>query len=253
MRVHELAKELSLPSKDVVDRLTKLGAQVISHMSTVDDATATLLRNSLKGGEAGKAAPAKPKASNDVPKVQAHAPKIDAHSAPKGAVHPAHKAETHSTPQAITHPVTKATVQSAPKAVAHPAPKTVVHPEPKVEIHPVKKTEVSEHVAARPQVATATIAQATTEPAKTTATAATDKSPADDKTIALRGGAIVVKDLAEKLKLRPNQLIAELMAINVFAAISDRIDIKVAQKIASKRGITLEHEKKAVEHKPVQK
>ncbi|MEI6971653.1 MAG: translation initiation factor IF-2 N-terminal domain-containing protein, partial [bacterium] len=56
MRVHELAKELGLPSKDVTDRLIKLGASVHSHMSTVDDATAANLRKSVKGTSAAKPA-----------------------------------------------------------------------------------------------------------------------------------------------------------------------------------------------------
>ncbi len=69
------------------------------------------------------------------------------------------------------------------------------------------------------------------------------------KVIVMRG-AIIVRDLAEQLGLRPNQLIAELMAMNVFASINERLDLKVAQKLADKRGIVLEHEKKAIGQKP---
>lgn len=251
MRVHELAKELSLHSKDVVDRLTKLGAQVSSHMSTVDDATATLLRNAIKGGEAGKEVPAKPKVAHDIPKSESPVQKHTPAPAPKAVVSQVHKSDTHSTPQAVAHPVAKTEAHPAPKTAVHPAhkpdthstPQAIVHPVPKVAVHHALKVEAHPAVKIEPP-APVVVAPILTEAGKSTA---------DDKTIALRGGAIVVKDLAEKLKLRPNQLIAELMAINVFASISDRIDIKVAQKIASKRGITLEHEKKAVEHKPVQK
>lgn len=194
MRVHELAKELGLPSKEVVERLTKLGAAVNSHMSTVDDATAARLRLSLKQVSPGKVAHVRPKPTHPAPKVVQQ---------PVKAGQPA--AKSPSAGPAVSRPPVAAPAES-PKAEA---PRS--------------------------------------QPPKAAA-----KPPADDKTIALRG-AIVVKELAEKLKLRPNLLIAELMALNVFASISDRIDIKVAQKIAAKRGITLEHEKKAAEHKPVQK
>ncbi len=61
--------------------------------------------------------------------------------------------------------------------------------------------------------------------------------------ITLRG-AITVRELAEQLGVKPNQLIAELMGMNVFAAINQRVDLKVVQQIAEKHGAQLEHEKK---------
>lgn len=72
------------------------------------------------------------------------------------------------------------------------------------------------------------------------------------KVIIIRG-PVVVKEFAEQLGLKPNQLIAELMTMNVFASINERIDLKVAQQLADKRGFSLEHEKKVVEHKPIPK
>jgi len=74
-------------------------------------------------------------------------------------------------------------------------------------------------------------------------------APAEPKTITVRG-AVIVKDFAQKLGKKPNQLIAELMGMNVFASINQRIDLKVAQQIAAKHGYRLEHEKKAAEHRP---
>ncbi|HIE11666.1 MAG TPA: translation initiation factor IF-2, partial [Kiritimatiellae bacterium] len=63
-------------------------------------------------------------------------------------------------------------------------------------------------------------------------------------------GPIVVRELAERLGLKPNQLIAELMKMNVFAAINQRLDIKVAQQVARRHGVFLEYEKKAPEPRP---
>lgn len=199
MRVHELAKELGLPSKEVVGKLKAIGADASSHMSTVDDATAERLRLSIK---------APPVEAKAVPAAKTKAPP----AAPKAADRPVHA------PKAA---------QSKPQVTPAAPAKKVITPTPVVET-PKAAAEV-------PQTAkAATIA------------------PADDKTIALRG-AIVVKELAEKLKLKPNQLVAELMAMNVFASISDRIDIKDAQKVALKHGITLEHEKRSAEPKPAVK
>jgi len=58
-------------------------------------------------------------------------------------------------------------------------------------------------------------------------------------------GPIIVKEFADVLKLKPNQLIAELMMMNIFAAINATIDFKVAQKVGEKHGVKVEQEKAA--------
>ncbi len=79
-----------------------------------------------------------------------------------------------------------------------------------------------------------------------------EASVAPDRVILLRG-AVVVKDLAEKLGLRPNRLIADLMQLNILASINQRVEIDVAQKIADKYGykIEIERAKRSTERKPV--
>lgn len=63
---------------------------------------------------------------------------------------------------------------------------------------------------------------------------------------------VVVKELAERMGLRPNQLIAELMRMNIFASINQEIDIKIAKKIGEKHGVTVEFRKKEkAQPKPV--
>lgn len=55
---------------------------------------------------------------------------------------------------------------------------------------------------------------------------------------------ILVKEFAELIDMRPNQLIAELMGMNIFASINQNIDLKVAQKIGEKHGYKVVSEKK---------
>ncbi|MFA7370161.1 MAG: translation initiation factor IF-2, partial [Kiritimatiellales bacterium] len=71
---------------------------------------------------------------------------------------------------------------------------------------------------------------------------------------------IAVKELAEKMAIKPNQLIAELMRMNIFASLNQDIDIKIAKQIGEKHGFTVELKKKdkpqpkpveAVPRKPV--
>ena len=51
IRVHELAKELNLSSKEVMTRLGAIGTDVKNHLSAVDQKDADLLRKQLKGKE----------------------------------------------------------------------------------------------------------------------------------------------------------------------------------------------------------
>ena len=68
-------------------------------------------------------------------------------------------------------------------------------------------------------------------------------------------GAMVVKDLAAKLGIRPNRLIADLMQLKVLASINQRVEPDVAVKVASKYGFkaTIEHVRDRGERKPVLK
>ena len=50
IRVHELAKELAKENKDVLTALQKLGVEVKSHMSNIEDADAGRVRALLKPG-----------------------------------------------------------------------------------------------------------------------------------------------------------------------------------------------------------
>ncbi len=91
-----------------------------------------------------------------------------------------------------------------------------------------------------------------TEPPPPTAAAPAPAEPAPaeaPKTLAIKGH-VVVKDFAELLGVKPNVLITELMRLNIFASIGMKIEFKVAEKVAEKFGVTLEHEKKAAPPPP---
>jgi translation initiation factor IF-2 len=81
-----------------------------------------------------------------------------------------------------------------------------------------------------------------------------EKSVSPDRIIILRG-AVVIKELAERMGLRPNRLIADLMQMNMLVSINERIELDVASKLADKYGfkIELERQKRSNERKPVLK
>jgi translation initiation factor IF-2 len=113
----------------------------------------------------------------------------------------------------------------------------------------VRRPPMRGHQPARPAHAPARPGQ---WPRPVPATSQPDAAFAPDRVIQLRG-AVVVKDLAEKLGLRPNRLIADLMQLNILASINQRVEIDMAQKIADKYGykIEIERQKRSTERKPV--
>lgn len=68
-------------------------------------------------------------------------------------------------------------------------------------------------------------------------------------------GAVVVKDLALKLGVRPNRLVADLMHLKIDASVNQRIEPEAAIKVAQKYGykVNVEYARDAVNKKPVQK
>src|SRR6476660_385207 len=58
---------------------------------------------------------------------------------------------------------------------------------------------------------------------------------------------IIVKQLATELRLKPHQLIAELMTYNIFANINQTIEPDIASKIAENHGFVLEKERREKE------
>ena len=68
-------------------------------------------------------------------------------------------------------------------------------------------------------------------------------------------GAVVVKELALKLGVRPNRLIADLMQLKILASINQRVEPEVAMKVAQKYGykVNVEHARDAANKKPVLK
>ena len=68
-------------------------------------------------------------------------------------------------------------------------------------------------------------------------------------------GAVVVKELATKLGIRPNRLIADLMQLKVLASINQRVEPEIAIKVAQKYGyrVNVEHARDAANKKPVLK
>jgi translation initiation factor IF-2 len=76
----------------------------------------------------------------------------------------------------------------------------------------------------------------------------------NNKEISIRG-AVIVKDLAAKLNIKPNRLIADLMGMKILASINQRVEPDIATKVAERYGfkVTIEHARDKAAAKPVLK
>lgn len=81
IRVHEIAKELGKPSKEMVDILQKMGLDVKNHMSTMEDSQASWVRKQLTEQDRGsirpQREPAPPKTKGDTSAQQASAGDVE--------------------------------------------------------------------------------------------------------------------------------------------------------------------------------
>ena len=71
-----------------------------------------------------------------------------------------------------------------------------------------------------------------------------EAAPVDDRKVIHIKPPIIVKELAAQLELKPFQVIADLMELNIFANINQTVESDVAAKICEKHGAVFEREKR---------
>jgi len=172
MRVHELAKELNVSSKELLDKIhAALNIDAKNHMAALTEDQVASVRNLITS------------------------------PAVKTVAKPAAPRPTATILSSLPQPPSTVATASSPA--------------------PVKKV-------AEPEAAPAPVAVSENE---------------DDKTLIIKP-PIVVRELAEMMNIKPNMLIAELMGMNIFASINQKIELKVIQALADRHGFKVEQEKK---------
>ncbi|MBR6735021.1 MAG: translation initiation factor IF-2 [Kiritimatiellae bacterium] len=151
---------------------------------------------------------------------------------------------------------------AAPAAPAAPAAKHPAAPQrpasTRVGGHRAGFSSVSMKLS-RPQVQIGTAKPVVTAVGAPTAAPAAPAKPTISLSVSTREisirGAVVVKELALKLGIRPNRLIADLMGLKILASINQRVEPEVAIKVAQKYGykVNVEHARDAANKKPVLK
>jgi len=192
MRVHEMAKELKISSKELLQHLKILKISVSSHASTLTPAEVTRIRSAAKGGRAS-AAPSR--------------------TAAKPAASKAKTAATVATKAVPPKPKPATAAPSAPAQQAVPkAPVRLASP----------PTSVVQHKPTAPAA----------KPAPAPAPKAPEPVIAGPpKQLQLRI-PITVKGLAEAMDIKASDLIKHLMQQGVFASLTQQLNEATATKVA---------------------
>jgi len=221
-RLFEFAKELNLPSKDILDRCKKLGFAVPSQLTLVDDKIQSEIRKDLGLADLVSITPMEAA----IAEVMAPKKPVASAAAPAAA-----KPTTSFRPSA--KPSTAA--PSAVPTATYPAPKAVVPRKLPTGAKPPTPPKSGGHGMA------ANRRKAAAGPAKPEMTV-------EEKLKALEGNAeggeakiltkikisegITVSELAQKLNVKPGVLIKEMFDLKILATINQRLDMTVAETLA---------------------
>ena len=148
----------------------------------------------------------------------------------------------------------EAAKKEAEKTVAKPAPAASAKPAAQPAPRPVTRVGGLRAGFASVSMKTATTMKIMASQGQAPAPKPTVTMSVNTREISVRG-AVVVKELATKLGIRPNRLIADLMQLKVLASINQRVEPDVAIKVAQKYGykVNVEHARDAANKKPVLK
>ena len=227
MKVHELAIDLEVSVEELLEILSDVEIKAKDGDSLLMDTEVVVVCDELGFASIEEARAAKTEVAPPPPVVEA-APVAEKVTP---VVEPAKAAPTEKAPEPVAF-----VAQPKPVApVAKPKPVApVAKPKP---VAPAAKPKPVAPVAKPKPVAPVVKPEPVVEP---------EPEPEEviPKVLVFLKPQVAVKELAELMDIKPNQLISELMRMNIFASINQDIDIKVAQQIGEKHGILVEHKKK---------
>ena len=230
VRIYEIAKKAGIPNKDVLAKAKELGitnAKVAS--STLDKITAEYLEEQIAGTQEPEPEPEEAPVAAEPVILTAPAEEPDAEEEAEEGPEPEEAQDTAEEPEEeepsdLGKKVGFIELGNMPVRPAARERKT-------------KKDKAEKKPAKTPEAGQATPAPAG-DPRKPKY-----EAPADGPLIAMKP-PIIVRDLAEEMKRKPFQLIADLMSLNVFANINQSIEEPVAREICAKNGFRFRLERR---------
>jgi translation initiation factor IF-2 len=225
VRIYEIAKKAGIPSKDVLAKAKELGitnAKVAS--STLDKITAEYLEEQIIGTQESVPAPEQTPAMAEPVIITTPEEEPEEEEETKESTESEEAQDTEEEPSDLGKKVGFIELGKMP---VRPAVREHKKKKDKAEKKPAKPTEAE---------------QATPTPAGDPRKLKYE-APADGPLIAMKP-PIIVRDLAEEMKRKPFQLIADLMSLNVFANINQSIEEPVAREICAKNGFRFRLERR---------
>jgi translation initiation factor IF-2 len=260
IRIHELAKKLSMDNKDLMALLKERGYPAKSVSSTVDNITAEALEQEMAAKQPAPAAeapaptPAPAAAETEVSQIKLpagvfvkSAQDIVREKEEAAAAIAAARTATVIPPAPVLPKPASAPSFKAPPAPPMMAPR-VNAPAPRVPMPAAPAAKAP--VAPPPMPAPRSPSTAPMPPVSKSAPSLppTPVPVASNVSITEEGGVkiihlkppIIVREFAVALGLKPFKLISELMEMSIFASMNQSIDEPVATKLAEKHGFMLE-------------
>ncbi len=245
IRVHELAKRCGLSNKQMIEKLHTMNYPVKSHSSTVDKITAESIEKEY--GYVAPPPPPPPAPAPPAPPTPAPTPATTEKIDGAAIVSPPPAPPVTESPKAVElpkPPIAKASPSPASLA-ATPSPSAAAPKPPAAPVAPPKPTP-------QPTVKITTAARAVPPPAPAPKPAPAPTGPAqpafivDDKgnKVIQMKPPVILRELAQRVGVKPHVLLAELMAMNVFANLNEQIGEDIGRKICERHGFLFELEKR---------
>jgi len=249
IRINKLALELNIQNDQIIEALQKHDIAVKNHMSSIDGEATEYIRDLFAPKTTPKKVVKKAKAKIKIKvpsKVKVTTAKTQAKStaAKKAAKKSEDKTEKISTPKAKAKTVAKA---KAPAKETKDKKTPEIKIVKKLGLKIVKKEEKPKPVEKKPApaakvktpVAKVKTPEVTAPPVAPILTP--EPSVEEEKFELVQiGENIPVRELAEKLKCAPNEIIKELMVFGVLANINQTLNFDLASKVADKLGFEVE-------------
>jgi translation initiation factor IF-2 len=249
IRVHELAKRCGLTSKEMIVKLHEMNYPVKTPSSTVDKITAESIEKEYGYVPPPPAPPPAPAQLVAPPPAPAPVPATASDKNDGGAMVAtiAVSAAVAEPPRAVVEAPKPAPAivaapppPPAPVAVPKPAPVPVQVPRPALTPQPTVRITTAPRVVAAPAPAPRPTSTAPMPAAAAPPFIVDDKG---NKVIQMKP-PVIVRDLAHRIGTKPHMLLAELMAMNVFANLNEQIGEDIARKICERHGFLFELEKR---------
>ena len=249
IRINKLALELNIPNDKIIDELKKKDVTVKNHMSSIDGEMAEYVRglftvkSTVKDNKktATKKAVAKKVSTVSKPitaKIAAKAAAIKKVEQEKQAAEDAKKPKPAAKP--VVAPVKAQKEEPESEKPRKLGLKVVVKPE---EVEKKKETKApQEKPAAKKKKEEPKSAPAKKAPEKKPEATPPTEAPVEEEefeTVQLMDN-MPLRDVAEKLKCTPNDIIMDLMTLGSMATINQSLSLEVASKIADQRGFEVE-------------